>query len=393
MTRLTVQGWVLLGALALPGAGVAAPHAEWGTRTLYVANNAVDSATCGTRERPCRSLSRAIDNARGGERILVGPGRYGDLNGDGDFFDAGEEAAEVGFGCRCMVLVDKRVRIESTDGAAVTLLDAAGAPLDVVNITASQVIFGGNGKGFTLTGARRSGDDDGIGLHVLPETRGVDVTGNVANENRDFGFVIQGNRHTVRNNQSSNNGHGFAIGSTDEGHRVWGNVATSNGTEENFGHGFILGLSGEGDSVVSNRSIGNDGMGFLLSVTGGSDLEFRENDAIGNRGAGIWVTASPPLSLRRNNIFGNLGEAVGAVFPALPNCGLVNDSGSTVDATRTFWGAPTGPGPDPADDAGPGSICDRSGTTRVVPFDSRASVAGDAPRVIGEGDRGGEGGD
>ncbi|QSQ25124.1 right-handed parallel beta-helix repeat-containing protein [Pyxidicoccus parkwayensis] len=372
---------------------MAAPQAEaqeeWTQRTLYVANNAVDSATCGSSQRPCRSLSRAIANAHDGDRILVGPGRYGDLNGDGDFSDPGEEAAEVGSGCRCMVLINKRLRIESTDGADATVLDAAGARLDVVNITASRVVFGGDGKGFTLTGARKTGDDDGIGLQVLPGTRDVEVTDNVADDDRDFGFFIQGDHHTIRDNRSHQNGHGFLLEFTTEGHVVTGNVATSNGTDEDFGHGFIIGL-GNGYTIMSNRAIGNDGVGFLLSSAGGTGFVFTQNDAIGNRGTGTWVLTSqaPSLALRGNDIFGNLGEAVGGFFPPFPNCGLVNDSGHPVDATRTFWGAPTGPGPDPADDAGPGSICDRNGTTVVVPFRTWPGLSDAAPSApTGDGAR------
>lgn len=372
MSRKAFQGRVLLGAVWLPLTLAAVPQAAQanGARTFFVANNGIDSATCGTSHAPCRSLSRAIDNARSGDRIRVRPGRYGDLNGDGDFSDPGEEAAEVGSGCRCMILVDKRLVIESTDGAAVTVLDASGARLDVVNITESQVVFGGKGRGFTLTGARKTGDDDGIGLDVQAP-RGVRVIGNIALGNRSFGFNIHGSGHTVRNNISSDNGHGFSLGAGEERHLIEDNVATTNGNDEEFGHGFLI--SGASQSAVSNRSIGNDGVGFFLFTSNGSEFLFKENDAIGNRGVGIWVQQGPQLALRENNIFGNLGEPIGGFFPPFPNCGLTNDSGSTVDATRNFWGAPTGPGPDPADDAGPGSICDPNGVTIVTPFETRES--------------------
>ena len=59
--------------------------------TLHVANNGIDSDTCGAGSAPCRSISRAIVNAAAGDTIVVGPGRYGDLNGDGSFGGPGEE--------------------------------------------------------------------------------------------------------------------------------------------------------------------------------------------------------------------------------------------------------------------------------------------------------------
>jgi hypothetical protein len=49
----------------------------------YVANNGVDSATCGTLAAPCRSITRAIAHAVAGDTIVVGPGRYGDIDEDG----------------------------------------------------------------------------------------------------------------------------------------------------------------------------------------------------------------------------------------------------------------------------------------------------------------------
>ena len=55
----------------------------------------------------------------------------------------------------------------------------------------------------------------------------------------------------------------------------------------------------------------------------------------------------------RNNIWGNSYN--------MTNCGLFNNSGSTVGARNNFWGAATGPGPDPADlvcNSGAGSFTD-----------------------------------
>ena len=63
--------------------------------TLSVANNGLDSATCGSSAAPCRSISQAIANASEGDTIVVGPGRYGDLNGNRIFGEVGEETAAV----------------------------------------------------------------------------------------------------------------------------------------------------------------------------------------------------------------------------------------------------------------------------------------------------------
>ena len=44
--------------------------------TLHVANNAVDSDTCGSLAQPCRSINKAISRAHDGDQIVVGPGSY-----------------------------------------------------------------------------------------------------------------------------------------------------------------------------------------------------------------------------------------------------------------------------------------------------------------------------
>ena len=73
---------------------------------LTVASNGVDEATCGAAASPCRSIGRAIANAAAGDTIEVGPGRYGDLNRINGFTDPGDEPAEIGSGCLCMIKVD-----------------------------------------------------------------------------------------------------------------------------------------------------------------------------------------------------------------------------------------------------------------------------------------------
>src|SRR5262245_20828285 len=96
-------------------------------------------------------------NAQAGDVIEVGPGRYGDIDGDGTFVDPGEEPAQIGFGCVCMIRIDKPLTIQSTDGDAVTILDAGAADVRAVVIEADGVVFGKRGHGFTVMRARRDG--------------------------------------------------------------------------------------------------------------------------------------------------------------------------------------------------------------------------------------------
>lgn len=329
-------------------------------KRLLVANSAIDSSTCGSRSKPCRSVSQAIENANSGDTILVGPGHYGDLNGDGDFDDPGEEDAEVG--CGCMILIDKRLTLISMHGAAMTILDAAKNDVDVVRITADKVMFGSKNKGFTLTGAGGGipGDEGNFGLNVI--AAGVKITGNLARGNTSHGFLIgDGSNvkgHTVKDNVATANG-AAGFSTRGAGHNVRNNVASSN-----LGNGFSI--FGDGKNYYRNNvSVANGLAGFTISLLSGASLRFYKNTSTGNTGAGIAVRQTAEnVEIHKNNIFGNLGAA----SSPQPNCGLVNLSfGNTIDATKNFWGAVSGPGSDPADNAGPGSDCDVGGTTRVKP--------------------------
>jgi hypothetical protein len=66
---------------------------------------------------------------------------------------------------------------------------------------------------------------------------------------------------------------------------------------------------------------------------------------------------NPPFTgtITKNNIFAN------GAFAAL-NCGIRANSGATVLAPDNYWGAPTGPGGDPAD-----ATCG-AGSVTVTPF-------------------------
>ncbi len=85
--------------------------------------------------------------------------------------------------------------------------------------------------------------------------------------------------------------------------------------------------------------------------------EIRRNAVVGNPGLGISAQTNT-VTISENNIFGN--HSIANVLGT--NCGLVSQTGLSVSAPNNFWGAASGPGPDPAD-----AVCDVSGTTTVDP--------------------------
>src|SRR5882762_1911560 len=114
--------------------------------TVYVANNAVDGPSCGSKTSPCRSISQAVNTiAADGDTIVVGPGRYGDLNNNGTLGDSpGEESGAFG----CAVLIGRPVTITSSSGAAETTIDARNVPIGCnVGIIGAGTTFGKPGKG------------------------------------------------------------------------------------------------------------------------------------------------------------------------------------------------------------------------------------------------------
>jgi parallel beta-helix repeat protein len=371
---------------------------------LYVSNNGVDSATCGEKKNPCRSISRAIQNAISGDTVIVGSGRYGDLNGDGIFDDPGDEAAEVSSGCYCMIKVNKPLSLESRDGAAATVLDAGGIAIDVVRIEASAsgtVLGNKRKKGFSLTrgfsglyivagsGVRILGNlasansADGFNFsgsgHVITGNQATDnnedgfdfngsgnlLTGNVASANGYSGFIFRGSGHVLTGNQATNNNEeGFVFLGSD--HVLTGNVATDNGS-----YGFDF--NGSGNLLTGNVASANGLFGFNFS---GSGHLLSGNSALGNKGFGIFIFNSGDVdsaTITKNNLFGNNNHllTIGIGGKTFTNCGLLNQSGDSFSAPNNFWGTTAGPGtfgspqPEPAD-----NVCDDpvvSGSSTTVP--------------------------
>ena len=239
-----------------------------------------------------------------------------------------------------MIRVSKQVAIESTDGAETTVLDAEGADLRAVLIEANGVIFGSTRHGFTVTRARREG------VLLGSSVTDVRIAGNTATLNGSNGndaFFIQGSNNVATKNVAQQNSRaGFGVAGS--GQSVTGNVASNN----------LVGFEVTATGVFTNNSaVGNTIHGLDLNVIG--QLEVRRNDFVGNGGLGVWAKRATEVT--ENNIYGNNGSG---------NCGLQNDV-PFLSAINNYWGAATGPGPDPAD-----AVCDSVGsTTTTLPFATR----------------------
>jgi hypothetical protein len=346
----------------------AAPVYAATKKTCYVANNGEDTFTCGTKAQPCRSINFAFACTMPAGIVAVGPGIYGDINGSGTVGDLpGEEPTLPSSGCMIDILWP--LTLVSTDGAGSTVLDTGGDPaaraaVCIRTADASGAVFGKLNKGFTIRNSLGTGPGDvgGTGLD-LEEADGVKVEGNIAIGTRSgmsIGFQIGGRNATLKNNIASDWEGGFYVIS--EGVVLTGNLAKGNTGMGGEGGFRLDGLSGA--VVTKNSAIANGAAGFELWLYPSETFTFSKNTALGNaRGLQINAnTSSGPVSvaITKNNFFGN-GDLTGLSAPYGPNCGLVvrNDAVAnpvTVNAAGNFWGAATGPGPNPADAAG-GADC------------------------------------
>lgn len=311
----------------------------------HVRSTGGDSPTCGTLGSPCRSITRAIANAAAGDSILVGPGLYGDVDGDGTLSGAnGEEpnlpACTAG---SCMIRVDKSVELSSTDGAAATVLRApAGLNLDiVVSLESDDAVLGRPNRGFTIVGASERQVNallvSGLtvaGNRVLPGAlTAIDLAGT-------DGALVS---HNVAIGPFDGSDAG-GIGVAGHGVRLLRNTASG------FGTGLVIG--GPAWTAVGNVATDNR-IGMFISVQEAplGPRRFERNSVVGNISWGIFVSVINPgpntLTLTRGNLFGN-GDIDGF------NCGVgvffsFFADELTLNVDRYFWGAPGGPGPNPAD--------------------------------------------
>jgi hypothetical protein len=295
-----------------------------GAATVFVGQEGIDGPECGTKAAPCRSISQGIDVAGAGDTVLVGPGHYGDVNADGQFGDPGDEPDSLGVGCDCLIEVGKPLAIVSEAGAAATVIDGRGIAPRIVAISASGVVFGRRNRGFTV---RNQGPNQTpAAIETGPGTEGVSIAGNFVEDGTGVGLRLQGTGHSASDNRIHVNVSNILVEA--ENVRLARNVLS--------GAQFGLELRGAG-AVSTDDVVVANGAGVLVEST--ATLE--RIAVLGNTAVGIQLQGGPPAAtVRGGRIVGNGANADG--------CGVYVVTGS-LDAEGVWWGAPDGPGSDPAD--------------------------------------------
>lgn len=267
--------------------GAAAPASA---AVRYVANNGVDDTDCRTSAQPCRTLSHAILVAQARDKVLVGPGRYGDLNGDG-ILTAAEGEESGGCGGLCMIWIDKALTLESSAGADVTII--AGGRVAVL-IDASDVAFGTKKQGFTITGATE------IAVW-LPGGTGSKVEDNIVHGNPGKAFVVAGDGHRLTGNVATLNGFDPQAGTAPFGYDVSGTGHTLTGNES-AQHRSGFNVEGSRHSLTGNVATNNDFSGFFI--------EGSEHAITGNEASNTGTPASSGPSPGRGFFINGTGHTV-----------------------------------------------------------------------------------
>jgi Protein of unknown function (DUF1565) len=171
--------------------------------TIYVANNGVDGPIChptltllgedcGTKTKPCRTITCGVGNALTGDTVMVGPGTYSDQTGE-----------TPSPGCGCMMSITKPVIVLSSHGAASTVIDgsSSGAIATVLLITVNGGEFGRPGQGFSVSHTNNSTSRRGIEI----DTIGLRVRGNqvIARPQGPVGSAVESSRGTSQGPFSS----------------------------------------------------------------------------------------------------------------------------------------------------------------------------------------------
>lgn len=332
--------------------------------TIYVGNHGSDASGCGAIDAPCRTISQGVRVAAAGDRLVVQPGVYGDVDGDGEFVTPGDEPAQFDDGCRCLVSVDKPLTIVSEAGAGATILRGAVDGMYAVAIDAPNVTLGRKKQGFAIVGDLQH---DGFGVRVNGGASNARIEGNLVSR-LDKGLFVAGDGARIVGNRIAEV---FRQGIHAEGSGITiaANVLEQVGTPgENDSAIHAVGR-GAGDVIDRNLVVGNLGIGIYVDDGAGNSAAsphvVTDNLVVGNRAAGIKVVlaaSSGGVRITGNSLYANDAEGGG-------NCGLMTlSAGPAIDATNNWWGTPAGPGPDPSDDVCSVGTAPTTGAAASIPF-------------------------
>jgi Tol biopolymer transport system component len=276
-------------------------HYEFGVpKDLYVSTTGSDSNDCLSLETACRTIGHAIYTAVDGDRIIIGPGTYGEH-----------------------LVVNKDLTLEGA-GPGGTVVDAGGSGV-VVEIDGDYDV---DLSGMTIRGGNRDYAGGGIysrGTLLLDE---VIVTGNVG---YDGGGIANRGTLTITNSTvSANSADGGAGIHTKEGGTLVVENCTITGNTAYTGAGiYNVGTATVVDSVIStNHCTGHWGGGiFNAGLMTLDRVALVQNT--GDLGVGISNNSDGVLTVRDCTVSGNTTGPEG-MAGGIHNNGQMTIVGATI---------------------------------------------------------------
>jgi hypothetical protein len=308
-----------LGALALAGSACASEHAAEAPavsagvraasslprplpasrgRTFYVTRTGSDRDP-GTADRPWRTIQRAFDRLRPGERAVVRAGTYTE---DLVMRRAGTAQAPITVTAAPRARVVLRPASTSGDTYAVRFRSGAayvrfgGFVLELARGTSStNVYFEGSAHHIELVrNDIRFSQDQGIfaedstrNLHIIRNRIHHNGRGHVSGQHQSHGIYIEGRDHLIANNVIH---------------------------DHPFGFGIQIYPANRGTLVVHNTVVGSALGGIVVGGDEGvGDITIRNNILAFNGGLGVRADSdcpTGPVTVDTNVIFGNADGAV-----------------------------------------------------------------------------------
>jgi parallel beta-helix repeat protein len=291
LSPLLIMAMVLFlvaGAIALPVSRLVVPQtalanpADW-----YVSTTGSDTEGDGSSGNPWGTIQYAVDSAgvSDGDTIIVRDGTYNEN-----------------------VDVNKRLTIQSENGAATTIVQTPDPDEDVFTVAADEV----NISGFTVTGATGVGR---AGIYLNPDTDHCNITNNIASGN-DRGIylshasdntisgntlldnnwagigLVQSSSNTINDNTASNTGFGMWL------HSSSNNTISGNMINESSPYGIYL-YECSSNTLNGNTASDNSDSGIALSLSSNNTIE--GNTASENTDFGISMSNSS----NNNTVSGN----------------------------------------------------------------------------------------
>ncbi len=233
------------------------------------------------------TIQEAVDNAVGGDTIIVGDGTYYEN-----------------------VDVDKQLTLKSENGSDNCIVDAGGSG-SAIKLSADGVTV----EGFTATNSGVSWSDSGIEVvssannitnnnvsnnyyGIFLDSSNNIVADNTVSFNTNNGIYLYGfsNNNSITNNNALNNENGIVLGYSSNNNSI-----TNNNAKNNFLSGIVL-YSSNNNNTIKNNNISNNDRGIYFFESCNNSIT---NNNISNNEVGIFIGYSTKNTITNNNISNN----------------------------------------------------------------------------------------